>query len=74
MARIPAPKRTAEACTSIGGITVCPHVVYLTREQTKTVHQMHLKNVAAAGRSIKAAKAKTTKKQARKKRAEPASA
>jgi len=65
MAKIPAPKRTAEACTSIGGITVCPHVVYLTKEQKAAVQQMHLDNVAAVRKGKKSKKTKATKKQAR---------
>jgi len=45
MSTIPAPKQVSD-CMSIGGLTVCPHVVHLTDEQMETVHKMHLQNVA----------------------------
>jgi hypothetical protein len=59
MARIPAPKRTDGDCISIGGITICPHVVHLTASQVDRVKKMHESNVARVQKSI--AKAKTAK-------------
>ena len=42
--KIPAPKAVGD-CTSIGGITVCPHLVHLTKKQMAEVKKMHLENV-----------------------------
>ena len=57
MAKIPAPKKIGD-CVTFAGMVVCPHAVFLTSEQKKTVHAMHRKNVAKLSKSAKAAKAK----------------
>jgi hypothetical protein len=44
--KIPAPKRSDNDCISFGGLTVCPHTVYLTRAQKKSVDKMHSHNVS----------------------------
>jgi hypothetical protein len=65
MARIPAPKNVGD-CTSIGGITLCPHLVHLTEKQIATVHKMHLQNVSKIQKRKNAPKAKGSKKKKRK--------
>jgi hypothetical protein len=57
MATIPKPAQT-DGCISVGGLTVCPHVVYLTKSQSKTIHKMHGRNVVKMRTLERAAKAK----------------
>jgi hypothetical protein len=61
MPTIPAPKQSGD-CRSIGGLTVCPHVVYLTKTQTRTVHKMHARNVAKTQKTKNTSKALGRKK------------
>jgi hypothetical protein len=55
MAKIPAPKQRG-GCVEYMGMTVCPHVVYLTKSQRRTVHKMHRDNVAKVKKLEKTAK------------------
>jgi hypothetical protein len=43
-------------CVTIGGMTVCPHVVYLTNTQKKAVYKMHRQNALKMKKLEKAAK------------------
>jgi hypothetical protein len=60
MAKIPAPKKGSGDCISVGGLTVCPHVVYLTKTQKNATQKMHLQNVSKVQKL--AAKAQSPKK------------
>lgn len=60
MEKIPAPKIVGD-CTSVGGITLCPHLAHLTKPQIAKVREMHNRNVSKIAKSKKAAKAKASK-------------
>jgi hypothetical protein len=61
MAKIQAPK-IVDDCTSVGGITLCPHLAYLTRAQIATVREMHRDNVSTIKEFEKAARPKGSKR------------
>ena len=56
------PATQSGDCVTIDGMTVCPHLVHLTKAQKKTVYAMHRKNVAKAKKLGSAAKKKARKK------------
>jgi hypothetical protein len=60
MAKIPAPKNVGD-CTSVGGITLCPHLAHLTKPQIATVRKMHLQNLSKL-QKLTAAEVKDSKK------------
>ena len=61
MTKIPAPAPSGD-CINVGGLTVCPHVVHLTKAQKRSVLAMHRKNVAKMKKIESAAIAKARKK------------
>jgi hypothetical protein len=64
--KIPRPKKGGDDCITWAGMTVCPHVVYVTEAQKKTIHKMHLRNVArmSKAKSVTAGQAKKKRKSA----------
>jgi hypothetical protein len=69
-AKVPPKPASAGGCTEIGGITLCPHLVHLTRKQMAKVHKMHADNIETIRKhERKTAKADAKKKKAKKKKA-----
>jgi hypothetical protein len=68
MAKTPGPKPTGDGCVTIGGYTVCPHVVHLSSDQLKIVKKMHQHNVDLMDELAKAEKASKKKKKKTKKK------
>jgi hypothetical protein len=65
MSKIPAPKKIGN-CVKVFGLTVCPHTVYLTSTQKKSVHAMHRENIAKVKKLASKKTAKTAKAKSRK--------
>jgi hypothetical protein len=68
MPKIPAAKK-AGPCIGFGGLTACPHVVYLTPKQKKDVYALHRQNAATLKKLKAAAKDGPSRKRSRTKRA-----
>jgi hypothetical protein len=68
MPKIPAAKKVG-ACVTFAGLTVCPHKVYLTPKQKKSVYGLHQKNATALTKLKAAAKKSPAPKSSARKKA-----